>query len=197
MPKQKKSNITSYNHRKRWTNSQNNSMLPANILKPGQYDHRKIEANSFHNSLSPANNPKTAKWATFSAVTSPISARRKKKKARYMKWRRRARNDSLVPAELFPTKEVEFPTKEDKFPTKEVESTPSPEGNRLLPIRGIMEGIENNMVCKKCSCSKLSLTMTDCQNDLKAQLCKDNELDNKKIKEEIDRIFYRHFRRFD
>ena len=150
MPKRKKSNLMSYNHRKRWTNGQNNSMSPANNSKPGQYNHRKIEANSFHNSLSPANNPKTAKWATFSAVTSPISARRKKKKARYMKWRRRARNDGLVPAELFPTKEVKFPTKEDEFPTKEVESTPSPESNRLLPIRGIMEGIENNMVCKKC-----------------------------------------------
>jgi len=193
-------------------------MSPVNISKLGQHNHLKIEANSFHNSLLPANNPKTAKWATFSAVTSPISARKKKKRARYRNWRRRAKNDGLVPAELFPTKEVEFPTKEDefptkevkcptkedkfptkevKFPTKEVRSTPSPEGNRLLPIRGIMEGIENNMVCKKCSCSKLSLTMSDCQNDLKAQLCKDNELDNNKIKEEIDRIFYRHFRRFD
>jgi len=96
-----------------------------------------------------------------------------------MKWQRRARNEDLVPVELFPTKEV-------KFPTKEVESTPSPKANQLLPIRGIMEGIENNMVCKKCSCSKLSLTMTDCQNDLKAQLCRDNGLDNKKIKEEIE-----------
>jgi len=63
LPKQKKSNITSYNHRKRWANSQNNSMLPANNSKPGQYNHRKIEANSFHNSLLPVNNPKTAKWA--------------------------------------------------------------------------------------------------------------------------------------
>jgi len=97
-------------------------MSPANISKPGQYNHLKIEAKSFHNSLSPANNPKTAKWATFSAVTSQISARRKKKRARYRNWQRREKNDGLVPAELFPTKEVEFPTKEDKFQIKEVDN---------------------------------------------------------------------------
>ena len=154
MPAQKKpTNITKFNNRKRQGNSLKNSLSPKNNSKSEKWAKlsavtspisRKKQGNSLNNSSSPKNNFQSGKWATFSSVTSPIRATNRKRQ-RYARTQRSTRVDDVVPTELFPTNEVESP--------------PSPEGNRLLSIRRIMEGIENNLLCKKCSSSNVFLIM--------------------------------------